>query len=328
MKKILSLIIAAATVFSLCACGAAAPKAEQPGVKPNEAETAPAEQTVVEAPAVETAEAAQTGEFVYQGLSEEITAAIEDALAEINNVHPGTAGSSLRAMISVGKILDLSKLAEGSDASEFEHICRLWYEKNLTDAELKDAFSDSYLAVLEKVGEYFADPASCAGLIEDCGYKFGEAYSNDAAQWILKYMAIGRAEPTHELMLDESFIAAFLRAISEVHPGTAGSSLRTTAAAARVLDASVIADGMEAPEFEQECRAWIDENCADEEARAEFNKGFNAVSEFARELVKDPGAHTAELEECGYSLIFGEGYSEDAVEWVLNLAAIAQARYE
>lgn len=196
MKKFIAFILLACMLLTLCACGKkeAKPAEVQPTEAPATETPAPEVQPAPEAAETPTPEVVETpAPFEFVGLPEEITAFVNETMSAVNEVRPGSAGSSLRTMAAAGHVLDLSKIADGCDRSEFVHTCWLWLQNNIEDEQARENFSHSWYLVWEKTTEYMADPETMAGEAESCGYDFDEEYDADQVEWVLNCMAISQA---------------------------------------------------------------------------------------------------------------------------------------
>lgn len=123
-------------------------------------------------------------------------------------------------------------------------------------------------------------------------------------------------------------ITEALDAIAGINPGSAGSSLRQTAALGKVLDlAELCGTETDAGAFTWACHDYLTEILTDDEARSVFVSSNLAVFEDVKAYFADPEAFAGRFEDCGYTLAHSE-YHKEFAEWVMNYMAISMAQGE
>lgn len=181
MKKNILLLLLLTLTCTLCACMAVLP-AQSPAASQKDAPTA-----VPEAPTA-APEATPSSEPAVQP-SPEPTAVPSlqlPILSQIDeNVQPGAAGASLRAIQSAAALLDWGD-ATGLDPAEIENAAREWLN-TLTDAQ-RSSFQEKLELVNFAVEQLFTDGAP--ELLEEAGcentaYPWGGAPS-EAVQALLR----------------------------------------------------------------------------------------------------------------------------------------------
>jgi len=126
----------------------------------------------------------------------------------------------------------------------------------------------------------------------------------------------------------QTAISETMEAIYYINPGSAGSSLRQTAALGRVLDLAELAGtDTDRSAFTWACRDWILANLQDSSDKVRFSENYTQLFEAAGAYFTDPSAYNGASEECGYVFQHTE-YNKDLTYWVLDCIAISQAEGE
>jgi len=329
MEKLISTLLMIAMLFTLCACSQTAAQSE---ASPAAEVTAEPEVTVVSEPEVTSEPEEDTG------IEASLEQCVFNALDTINDIQPGSAGSSLRVMAAVGTVLDLSTMVnENTDKSDFTHTCKLWFDANLTSAELRSDFSADFLAMWDPIHNYLNNPAAYADDVAACGYTFGsDSYNVDKASFVLDCMSIAqRTEPEGEdydrLHADDDnselikqLLGELMSDILTAGPGSAGSSLREMAAACKLLDLSTLYDESKPNNavFASYAYEWVQANLTSEELESAFSEAWLSVFQMANGYINNPSDYEGLIADCGTEPTFGvyDWYKLDRVCTCISLS--------
>ncbi|MBO6040447.1 MAG: hypothetical protein J6P58_04490 [Oscillospiraceae bacterium] len=197
MRKLTSLLLAAAVLLVMTACGlltqpaaTSAPAAEPAEETPeaasepeSEPEPAPGEGSLVEQPDLSNAPDA---------IDENQQALLEQFILIDELVQPGTAGSSLRAAVAAASLLDWAAKDQLSDealAVVIDFMAAKSVEGQAEFGEKLDAVESTVELLTGKDSEQARDLLTDAGVIESCGVP----WSKDAVAVIDRLMeALGR----------------------------------------------------------------------------------------------------------------------------------------
>ena len=195
MKKFTSLLLAAAMLLVLTACGALTkPAAETPAPAPAEeaapeADTEP-EQTPIpgEGSPVEQPDLSNAPDAI----NEEQQALLEQFIFLDDVVQPGTAGSSLRAAAAAATLLDWAEkdaLSDEALAVVIDYMAVKTVEDQAAFGEKLDAVESAIEVLTGKDKEQAEQLLADAGMLESCGFP----WSKDAVAVIDRLMeALGR----------------------------------------------------------------------------------------------------------------------------------------
>lgn len=197
MRKLTSLLLAAAVLLVMTACGAltqpaatsapaAAPAEEAPEAaseSEGEQTPAPGEGSLIEQPDLSNAPDA---------IDESQQALLEQFILIDELVQPGTAGSSLRAAVAAASLLDWAAKDQLSDealAVVIDYMAAKSVEGQAEFGEKLDAVESTVGLLTGKDSEQARDLLTDAGVIDSCGFP----WSRDAVAVIDRLMeALGR----------------------------------------------------------------------------------------------------------------------------------------
>jgi len=123
-------------------------------------------------------------------------------------------------------------------------------------------------------------------------------------------------------------IGETMNAILNINPGSAGSSLRQTAALGRVLDLAELAGtDTDRSAFTWACHDWVLAELKEASDKERLNEGYTRLFEAAGTYFTDPSTFSGEMEDCGYTYQHSE-YNQELAYWVLDCIAISLAEGE
>ena len=195
MRKLTSLLLAAAVLLVMTACGALT----RPAATSAPPQT-PAEETPETAPEPEPTPAPGEGSLVEQpdlsnapdAIDENQQALLEQFILIDDLVQPGTAGSSLRAAVAAASLLDWAAKDQLSDealAVVIDYMAAKSVEGQAAFGEKLDAVESTIETLTGKDSSQAKDLLTDAGVIDSCGYP----WSKDAVAVVDRLMdALGR----------------------------------------------------------------------------------------------------------------------------------------
>lgn len=195
MRKLTSLLLAAAVLLVMTACGALT----RPPATSAPAPT-PAEETPEAAPEPEPTPAPGEGSLIEQPdlskapdtIDENQQALLEQFILIDDLVQPGTAGSSLRAAVAAASLLDWAAKDQLSDealAVVIDYMAAKSVEGQAEFGEKLDAVESTVEQLTGKASDQARDLLTDAGVIDSCGYP----WSKDTVAVIDRLMeALGR----------------------------------------------------------------------------------------------------------------------------------------